>query len=357
MMALILAGLFSCVTVTVKAQAAYNPWEGKYYQREAGPADDQPSAEDLKWEAGFRGKMELTVTTNDGLIEGGYGLSGNFRFKHLDRVQIKVTRPDYEMLQNREGYALQTWYVPVAWGIRKYLIHTNDLIAFCNAVNEGEEPRKNRFGNFLMQEDDETKEVSGWPEVPLDHRRYLLRKPVEAIITKVGKLEEKKEGAYPKVVEIELNQGSKAGLVVGMAMRFDQAVRDKLMDVADYRGVEFQPITQITVKSVAAESAMAELQMIAAVKRLPEAGQKVFALGGKQHPWSGNYYMRDGAGELSAQSLTLTLEPNDMITRKMYGAYGVYDSKNRSEAEVRVSRLMVALMLSRQAYGKGISNW
>jgi hypothetical protein len=106
---------------------------------------------------------------------------------------------------------------PVSWGPRHYLIPADDLVGFCNNVNEGREPRNDSHGFYLLREGDENKSVSGFPNVPEEYRQYLLAKPIEATIIAVGQYTTR-----PSVVDwkfkdtpVTIDAGTRQGLHVG----------------------------------------------------------------------------------------------------------------------------------------------
>ena len=54
----------------------------------------------------------------------------------------------------------------VNWGERQYLLHTNDLLPFCEAVVRGREPRKSYAGEYYLAVSDIEKPVNGLPDFP-----------------------------------------------------------------------------------------------------------------------------------------------------------------------------------------------
>jgi len=86
----------------------------------------------------------------------------------------------------RKGFrGTPTEFFPVRWGIRMYLIPTNDIIEFCSAVNQGSEPRHGNWGDYYLRQNDWDKPVSGLPAVPEPWEKYFLGKPVTAKITEL----------------------------------------------------------------------------------------------------------------------------------------------------------------------------
>lgn len=91
----------------------------------------------------------------------------------------------------RDGFrGTPTEFFPVAWGSRRYLVPTNDMVEFCSAVNEGTEPRSGSWGHYYLRRNDWDKAVTGRPTVPEQWTKYFLNKPVHGKITELlGKQE------------------------------------------------------------------------------------------------------------------------------------------------------------------------
>jgi hypothetical protein len=110
--------------------------------------------------------------------------------------------------------------VPIAWGSRHYLVPATEVIDFCNSVNDGGEPRTDMHGTFFLRTGDEKKAVAGLPQVPAAFRGYLLVKPVEATIIRVGSSTTRPSVADWKFKDtpVTLDAGTNAGLRVGMEL-------------------------------------------------------------------------------------------------------------------------------------------
>lgn len=80
-------------------------------------------------------------------------------------------------------------------------------MSFCNAVNQGEEPRSNDYGDFFLRDGDEKKAVDGLPPLPEPWGQYLLKAPVRAKVVQVLRSGDAK-----------INLGSAAGLRKGMEL-------------------------------------------------------------------------------------------------------------------------------------------
>jgi hypothetical protein len=126
------------------------------------------------------------------------------------------------------GHATNTKeFVLVPWGSRLYLIETNRIVAFCNAINAGDEPRTEGHDHFLLREGDWKKKVKAWPSIPkLWGDQYLLKSPVVCIVRAVrGYSESIRVPEYPYTadgtlngIRATINAGKKRGLRPGMTL-------------------------------------------------------------------------------------------------------------------------------------------
>jgi hypothetical protein len=164
----------------------------------------------------------LTLAPRTGYVFEWHGCLGVY-----DRNYGPVTwtgqtvRLSFTFENVREGFqGIAPEFVPVSWGTRRYLIPPDEIIAFCNSVNDGEEPRKDSFGQHLLRRDDEGKEVSGFPAVPDEYRPYLLSAPIEAAIIGVGTPTICTGRCDLKIRDtpVTLDTGSAKGLRVGMKL-------------------------------------------------------------------------------------------------------------------------------------------
>jgi hypothetical protein len=83
------------------------------------------------------------------------------------------------------GNYVATERKPIRWGERVYLIPSDGIVRFCDAINSREEPRKRADGRFFLRLNDWEKEAKGKPELPEEFMPYLLDKPVDAVIVSV----------------------------------------------------------------------------------------------------------------------------------------------------------------------------
>lgn len=147
-----------------------------------------------------------------GLYDRNYGTASWTN----DRIYLSFTFEN-----ERKGFqGIAPEFTPVSWGFRRYLIPTDDLVGFCNDINEGREPRNRSHGSYLLRRGDEKKPVTGSPKVPAEYKQYLLAKPIEATIIAVGPYTTR-----PSVVDwkfkdtpVTIDAGKQQGLRVGMEL-------------------------------------------------------------------------------------------------------------------------------------------
>ncbi|MBX7246004.1 MAG: hypothetical protein K1X53_10935 [Candidatus Sumerlaeaceae bacterium] len=100
-----------------------------------------------------------------------------------------------------------------------YLIPPQRMLAFCNAINSGEEPRKHFAGRFLMREGDEDKPTVGNPEIPSAFTRYILSSPIRTTVSDCGvpfPAEKNEIGTQWWESTATLRVGKDTGLLPGM---------------------------------------------------------------------------------------------------------------------------------------------
>ena len=127
----------------------------------------------------------------------------------------------FEHSNKREGFqGIAPELIPVKWGERHYLIPSNEVVEFTNAVNAGFEPCSMFCSRFLLKRGDETKKVKGRPNVPKEDRVYLLKKPIRLGIRSVGESRIETAKSDPqfryRITKVILNAGSAKGVRLGM---------------------------------------------------------------------------------------------------------------------------------------------
>lgn len=110
--------------------------------------------------------------------------------------------------------------VPVRWGERRYLIAGDRLVEFVNAINHGREPRSEPRGSFPLRVGDETKPVSGLPNLSAQMQRLIRATPVEAAIVAVEEIASRStELSCDRRYRVRLDRGALDGLAVGLEMK------------------------------------------------------------------------------------------------------------------------------------------
>ena len=76
-------------------------------------------------------------------------------------------------------------YRVVNWGDRVYLVADGAVSDFCNAINQGWEPRDRQDGEFHLREGDWRHPSTGAPDLPPEWQSMILPRDLEATITEV----------------------------------------------------------------------------------------------------------------------------------------------------------------------------
>lgn len=187
-----------------KALGRKHPWAGSYYYGD-----------------GLGVNVSLTLAPSAGfsfLWTGCLGIYGqNYGAVREDggRLHLEARLP------NRDGFGgIADELVPVLWGKRHYLVRGTDVTSFCNAVNSGDEPRRDMHGLVLLRDGDEKKSVRGLPVVPFAPEGCFLAKPIEAHVVDVGETQRTPDPDSDQLVDVKtrvtLDVGRWDGVWVGM---------------------------------------------------------------------------------------------------------------------------------------------
>jgi len=229
-------------------------WAGEYY------AGD-----------GLGVNTSIALAPNSGYVFEWHGCLGLYDRNYgavtwtNNRIHLSFT-----FKNERKGFqGVASEFVPVSWGPRRYLIPADDVIGFCNSVNEGRESRNSSHGSYFLRRGDGKMQVTGFPKVPEEYREYLLAKPVGATIIAVGTYTTR-----PSIVQwkfkdtpVTIDAGTRQGLRVGMEL-----VVTKPRDI-----VESVRITKV-------EESRSEAVMVQAGEEEP--GPKVGWRLSTQAPWN-----------------------------------------------------------------------
>jgi hypothetical protein len=103
----------------------------------------------------------------------------------------------------------------IKWDTRIYLMDTDRFESFVDAINLGFEPRhvetyRPFFGEILLREGDEQKDVAGTPSLPNEFLSKILKSPITSTVTDI-------ESDGNKTIAT-VDRGSKDGLRKGMTL-------------------------------------------------------------------------------------------------------------------------------------------
>jgi hypothetical protein len=180
-------------------------WAGEYYQGD-----------------GLGGKLDFSLAPKAGYVYECRGCMG-LCDRNYGSVEQKgsTLRLSFTFdAQGNDDREIAEELLPIAWGERKYLVPANKIIAFCNTVNGGWEPRKEVHGMSLLAIGDEHKPVTGLPIIPKPFQSYLLVKPIETEIVSVGKptTTSSESEDIKTTITVTLKHGTKAGLLPEMEL-------------------------------------------------------------------------------------------------------------------------------------------
>jgi hypothetical protein len=182
------------------------------------------------------------------LLPGGrYSRAGAGNFNYLrDCGHVALVRGELQFLPVPQGdrgveELRERRLVPVPWGARRYLIEPDAMASFCDAVNQGREPRQSSAGLFLLRDGDWRIGTKGLPDVPLEWRARLLGAPLAgAVVECVGEHRARinvgsKDGVYDELtfeVSTENPTGHSRFRAVVVSLATDSCVvEDELADL------------------------------------------------------------------------------------------------------------------------------
>ncbi|HJT34141.1 MAG TPA: hypothetical protein VJ783_18990 [Pirellulales bacterium] len=190
-----------------------HPWAGEYYCGD-----------------GLGVNISLVVAPKSGYLYEWRGCLGLY-----DRNYGPVACTDgrlrlvFQLPKRESSGGIADELIAVGWGPRQYLIPADEMVRFCNAVNDGSEPRAEIHGLYLLRHGDEEKAVTGIPVVPDEFKDYLLARPIEAEIIDLGERTD-------DMTIVVLNRGKQHGLRPQMELHvFDP---DEQVDSATLTKVE-----------------------------------------------------------------------------------------------------------------------
>ena len=161
-----------------------------------------------------------------------------------------------------DGGSVAKEWIPVRWGERRYLVPVDDVLAFCNAVNEGSEPRERaEWGRFFLGKDDHEVKVTGLPEVPEKYRANLLQEPIHATIIAVHPEEVTYHNGFGfHRIPLTLDVGSQDRVRVGMTFHRYERVPGGLLFTARVKSVDAHTCEALTSARVPGVSEIEDTQ-------------------------------------------------------------------------------------------------
>ena len=179
-------------------------WAGNYYEGD-----------------GLGENVSFTVAPHTGYVFEWHGCLGLYG---LNYGAVAWTNGSIRLsftFENKPGFGgIAPELIPISWKSRHYLVPAEDVVGFCNAVNQGREPRANVHGRYLLRNGDEKKLATGFPEMPDRYRAYLLAEPIEATVIAVGHYTTRPSITTWKFKDtpVTLDAGTNKGLLVGMEL-------------------------------------------------------------------------------------------------------------------------------------------
>lgn len=168
----------------------------------------------------------------------------------LDYGEVVSDTPSYiEIVSKRlPGAANKRKLVKVKWGEQRYLVEEDAVADFCDYVaGLGAHDGGAIFEDaFLLHRDDAERPTDVLPTVPSEYRKFV-RRPIEAVITKVGKsyteIDPENEWWNDFVTPVTINAGSNRGVRRGMKIpildsdEFGESVEVTRVGVESARGI------------------------------------------------------------------------------------------------------------------------
>jgi hypothetical protein len=147
----------------------------------------------------------------------------------------------YCELRNPGPYTrgLETEWIPVRWGHQRFLIGSSEMPELCNTFNAGQLPSTTFGSRFLLRCGDDNKTAEGIPSMPSAYQRWLLEKPIDAVVVEVGtprfetnlkfKVDTDQDVPNTRKLPLKLAVGKRDGVFKGM--RFYKAGASDLYPV------------------------------------------------------------------------------------------------------------------------------
>lgn len=171
---------FHAREAAVKAELAAltqrHPWAGRYYLGD-----------------GLGVNVLISLAPQSGAVATWHGCLGLYAAGYAPILPTDHGTLALKFAPAKEGPGLEFPHEvrPVRWGDRHYLIATDKLAEFANAINSGLEPRGSSSpGFFLLREGDQEKPVVGLPDLPAEYLAWIRTEPTEFRVDKVQTIRE-----------------------------------------------------------------------------------------------------------------------------------------------------------------------
>src|SRR6266705_3672511 len=168
--------------------------------------------------------VALSVAPESGFVFTWLGCVGLYDLNYGKvRFEDALLKLIFSYHNKRGGFSgIAPEFYPVRWGNRHYLIPSDGVIEFCNAVNAGLEPCSLFCARFLLRNGDKDKQPEGRPEVPAEFLQYLLPDPLRADIISVEKSRVVKDREVAelefRVSTVTIGAGKVEGMLLGLEL-------------------------------------------------------------------------------------------------------------------------------------------
>ena len=168
--------------------------------------------------------VALSVAPESGFVFTWLGCVGLYDLNYGKvRFEDALLKLIFSYHNKRGGFSgIAPEFYPVRWGNRHYLIPSDGVIEFCNAVNAGLEPCSLFCARFFLRNGDKDKQPEGRPEVPAEFLQYLLPDPLRADIISVEKSRVVKDREVAelefRVSTVTIGAGKVEGMLLGLEL-------------------------------------------------------------------------------------------------------------------------------------------
>ena len=182
-------------------QAGEHRWAGYYY-----------------WGDGLGANVTLVLAPNEGFVyqwSGCLGVYAENRGAIVEEGGVLELRPE---VMEGDNFRLPRNLRLVKWGERRYLIDPNRIIAFCNEINSGREPRSGPYGSYFLDKPEAP--AKGEPDIPRDFLGFILKQPLNPRVVAVTNVTEAPdmEDWTKRITHVTLDMGRLDGVFVGMSL-------------------------------------------------------------------------------------------------------------------------------------------